>query len=400
MRKILILSIMVLISVSFFNCEEDVESPYDTSGQLPAVTIIRPADNDSFTWGDTILFEGEGENYEGIDLDDSMMVWRSDRDDTIGTGTVFERGDLSVNVHNITLTGTDRRGRINSDDIIIEVAAWPEPEEYELITVSASSGYQMGWSGIDAGEEPVHTVSLSGFLVGKNEVPYSLWADIKAWAELNGYSFGNEGSRGYGSGPTDQDPVTDISWTDCVAWCNAYSERLGLTPVYYTDSGKASLYKDSSEDADIDNNCVNWSADGFRLLTEAEWEYSARYINGTDISSGAHHSGYDLHTAVDDCAWYINNSGSSTHPVGQLLPNSLGAKDMSGNVWEWCWDWYGSYTDLFQDNPRGPESGYNRVIRGGCCLSTAEYCRTAVRDLHDPDYPDACLGFRVCRGNI
>ena len=127
----------------------------------------------------------------------------------------------------------------------------------------------------------------------------------------------------------------------------------------------------------------------FRLPTEAEWEYAAR---GGNRSTGAKYSGSD---AVSNVAWYKDNSGSTTHPVKGKRPNELGIYDMSGNVWEWCQDRYGSYSSGSQTNPKGPVSGSYRVNRGGGWYDGARNCRVANRGRNTPTFRDIFLGFRL-----
>jgi len=281
-------------------------------------------------------------------------------------------------------------------------------DDYDLLTVPETIGYLMGWEGIAANEEPVHTVSLNAFEISKYEVTYALWIEVKTWAESNGYGFSNSGQQGGCStepcGATNQHPVTNISWRDCIAWCNAYSEKESLTPVYYTTSEKTDIYRNSSTGGDIGNDFVDWDGDGFRLPTEAEWEHAARFIDVIHFTTGAEHSGYNLDPDIYGCAWYENNAGSGTQPVGQLQENNLGAYDMSGNVWEWCWDKYGIYPSGFQDNPLGPDVNVSdpniyRVHRGGSWSSSAAYCRSAVRDFsgRNSASQESYTGFRVAR---
>ena len=127
----------------------------------------------------------------------------------------------------------------------------------------------------------------------------------------------------------------------------------------------------------------------FSLPTEAQWEYAAR---GGNKKSGYKYAGGNN---VDEEAWYDGNSGSSTHPVKGKKPNVLGLYDMSGNVWEWCSDWYGSYSSGAQINPQGPSSGSDRVLRGGSWDRSARYCRVSYRLRSNPDYRSDDFGFRL-----
>jgi len=130
---------------------------------------------------------------------------------------------------------------------------------------------------------------------------------------------------------------------------------------------------------------------GRRLPTEAEWEFTAR---GGNSSSGYTYAGGN---SMGSLGWYNDNSGSKAHPVGVKQANELGIYDMSGNIQEWCWDWYGSYSSGSQNDPAGPSSGSDRVVRGGNWNLSANFCRSAFRSYRSPGYSPYYLGFRVSR---
>jgi formylglycine-generating enzyme required for sulfatase activity len=233
-------------------------------------------------------------------------------------------------------------------------------------------------------------VSISSFNIDMYEVTYEMWNDIRTWGNANGYNLpaGQNGYTPVGS----NNPVSNITWYDAVIWCNARSEKDGLTPVYYTDSQQSAVYR--SGQIDINGSAVKWTANGYRLPTEAEWEYAGK---GGKQSQGYKFSGS---STIDGVAWYDQNSASATHTVGQRAANELGIYDMSGNVWEWCWDWSsnafpaGGTTD-----PKGPSapSSISRLMRGGNYASSSGACWTNYRISNDPGYPDAGLGFRCVK---
>ena len=138
-------------------------------------------------------------------------------------------------------------------------------------------------------------------------------------------------------------------------------------------------------------------ATGYRLPTEAEWEYAAR--GGIADTNKAVWAGTTTETELKNYAWYTDNSDSKTHEVKKKLPNGYGLYDMSGNVWEWCWDWYGDYASEDATNPAGASSGSNRVGRGGSWDDSASNCRASYRNnsYYSPAYRYNCLGFRLVR---
>ncbi len=232
-------------------------------------------------------------------------------------------------------------------------------------------------------------VDMSGFSIDKCEVTYELWTAVKTWGAAHGYTDLYAGYNGV-SPVGSNNPVTGVSWYDIVKWCNARSEKDGLAPVYYTKSADTPPYVTRSGDSfDL---LPDWTANGYRLPTEAEWEFAA---GGGANSHGYIYSGSN---SVGDVAWYDGNSGSATHTVGGKSANELGIYDMSGNVLEWCWDWYDD-TDAYPvggtTDPKGPTAAQRyRVVRGGSFYHDGSHCRSAVRSVDDPTVRRGLNGFR------
>ncbi len=226
----------------------------------------------------------------------------------------------------------------------------------EMVLVKAGT-FQMGDS-----YSSTHSVTISkDFYLGKYEVTQKEWKAV----------IGNNPSNFKG----DNLPVETVTWYDVINYCNKLSQKEGLTPAYNVNGTNITL---------------NSSATGYRLPTEAQWEYAA---SGGQNSKGYLYSGSNR---VGDVAWYSENSSGITHPVGTKKANELGIYDMSGNVYEWGWDWYGSYSSN-QTDPQGKSSGTSRVKRGGSWGDTWFHVRSANRINSYPASRNDILGFRVLR---
>ena len=242
----------------------------------------------------------------------------------------------------------------------------------EMVAIPGGT-FTMGSPAVEEGrdnDELQHQVTVSSFKMGKYEVTQAEYYEVMG---VNPSRFKGSGYTPAGTEVQGRRPVENVSWLDAVKFCNALSEKEGRTKAY-TING--------------DTVTMNSGANGYRLPTEAEWEYACRAGTATTWSFGNDAS------AAGDYAWTGENSNEMTHQVGLKKANQWGLYDMYGNVFELCWDLYGDYTGEAQTDPNGVASGSRRVIRGGSWYYPSAYSRSAFRNYFSSGYLDN-LGFRV-----
>lgn len=248
----------------------------------------------------------------------------------------------------------------------------PEAPEGMVLITSGGEFFHMGQSGFDPSEEPIHTVGFDYcFCMDTTEVTNAAYAEVM--------------NRTIPTGPTARYPVSGISWFDAVLYCNARSAAEDRDTVY--------LYTGKS-DSSLSDLTMNLTTNGYRLPSEAEWEYACKKDSLT-----LYYWGNDNFTAHSH-AWFIDNSKGTVHQVAALLPNPSGIYDMAGNVWEWCNDWFDPeyYTDTPMLNPSGPSKGTSRCIRGGSYSTSLYFLQAGSRGRIPPSTRDTTIGFRTVIG--
>jgi formylglycine-generating enzyme required for sulfatase activity len=306
------------------------------------------------------------------------------------------------------------------DGIITRTASFDRIQKREMVPITGGTYIQT-----DGTNSFTH--NISSFRIAKYEVTYELWWAVYQWGISHGYIFGHghagmEGSQGnYCQVPTaaKYEPVTCVTWSDAIVWCNAYSEAADLTPCYKFGG---IVIKDSSADnaTACDNAVCDWAVNGFRLPTEGEWQFAAsnkgatpyNYLSGAttyyDDVSDVHPAngvvdGKDTNdlVAVFGAFWngssWIETEVYKTADVGTRKANPLVIYDMSGNVCEWCWDWAGPYPISNQTDFRGIASGIARIFRGGSVRHDAVLLTCGGRGSEPHNNTGGYSGFRLAK---
>lgn len=324
---------------------------------------------------------------------DGTLVWSNA---LAGTNYIIQTASQLVGTNWVDYVNLPVTNSVNTNKLV----AFHPPAGMAFIPAGS---FTMGDT-LDGESDAIPTnVTVSAFYLDVYLVTYSQWQSVYNWAAANGYTFVHAGS-----GKSTNQPVLMVDWFDAVKWCNARSQQAGLTPVYYTDQALTQVFTGGDNGTSV---FMNWTNSGYRLPTEAEWEKAARggligqrFPWGDTISeSQANYfgdptaDGYDLGPAGFNAA-FASGATPYTSPVGYFPANGYGLYDMAGNVFEWCWDWYGTpYGQPSTTNPTGSGSGIYRVFRGGSWNFSAGNDRCFGRSAN---YPNAVgnFGFRCARG--
>jgi len=452
--KTIIITLIAMLAVTaliFQSCKKDEE----TENKSPTCKITAPHNGQEFSKGENITISAEANDSDGNITEVRFFV------DGVGKSSVtsfpynyeWNTHNESIGNHTIKCTGIDNNEGSTSDEISVAIIAGGTAPIANF-TADITSGeapltvnftdqstnnpttwqWDFGDGGSSAEQNPSHTYSTDGTYTVSLIVTNAYGSDNKTnigfiyvssggggdleWINVNGGTF----QMGIDDGGSDEQPIHTVTLSSFEITkyevtngqyceflndigCNSNGSHNG---EQYIDMGSGycqinysgGQFVPESGKTDFPVIYVSWyGANAFakwaggRLPTEAEWEFAAR---GGNSSNGYTYSGSN---AVGDVAWYYTNSGDQTHQVGTKADNELGTHDMSGNVWEWCNDWYDSdyYTSSPQNNPQGPANGTNRVLRGGSWNYDAHYCRVAKRSGNLPDHAYYYLGFRVAR---
>lgn len=408
--KVLIIAVFVAAAVILAGCSNPAgPGDLDTEEEIPETEEEEPVsvtgvslDHDSISLspGSTMQLTA---TVEPADAADQSVTWSSDNE---GVATVKADGlvtGAAEGTATVTVTTTDGGFTAECDVTVYYPPGYSQTSTAGSVTfnmhyVPSGGPFTMG----EDVESTTQEVTLTkNFWIGETEVTQGLWEDV--WGTT--WPGTDPDGSGYGAGA--EYPAYSVNWYDAAAFCNLLTQAddsiADTEQVYYSDAGLTTAYTkaDAASSADV---YIDWSKTGYRLPTEAEWEYAARYIDGTNWNGGDHVSGGPVYTdetdpdKIGDYAWYSgNNTPNGSKEVGQKTANALGLRDMSGNVYEWCYDWLADYSGGSETDPTGPASGSYRVVRGGYWSTSGSYLRCAYRDNLTPSFRSALVGFRLCR---
>ena len=358
----------------------------------PTCNITSPTDGESFTIGDNV----------------NISATATDSDGTISQVIFYQNGVLLDTAYSSPYEYNWNTASETAGTFILRAVAIDnenaETENTVSISLTSSSSFtptmvripegtfNMGdfFGDGSANELPIHTVTLDSFYIANSEVTQLEYETVIGT---------NPSDSLYGIG--DNYPVNMVSYYDIMVFCNTASANMGLNPCY-TILGSTDPVTwgtvPTSTNTDWDAVICDFSVNGYRLPTEAEWEYCAK--DGVNWTDSLRYSGCHEDIDLPDYVWYTSNSGGTSHEVGNKLPNQLGLYDMSGNVYEWCYDWYGDtyYASSPASNPLGELSGSYRILKGGLWINSSSYLRTAYRHTGGyPEYRNYNIGFRLVR---
>jgi formylglycine-generating enzyme required for sulfatase activity len=380
----------ITFSILFFfyiSCTEQNSVPTITTSTISGITTM------SATGGGNVIDDG------GAPVNTRGVCWSISPNPTItddktidGSGTGIFISSLEELTPGVTYHVRAYAGNIEGVSYGEDLTFTCTTSMMEMISVSGGN-FQMGCtseqSGCGSDEFPVHTVNLSPFFLGKYEVTQDQWTALMS--DITPVGTPKFSSCGGGC------PVESVSWFDALVFCNRLSELEGYEPVYYSDATFTQVYGKSGNTWELPNagGEIFWktTSKGYRIPTESEWEYAAR------AGAAAQHI-YSGSDSSEEVAWYDSISGNTIHPVGQKQPNALGFYDMSGNVYEWCYDWYQ------EDYPVGPVTNPigsgslsvpDIVIRGGSWYNDVIFTRVASRNAINFVIRNDYIGFRVAR---
>jgi formylglycine-generating enzyme len=345
-------AISVILLLSIVSCSKDDTT--DNNSTEPVITKIDPS---TAYVGDILKITGKGFG----DLFDSSSVWINNLEITSYNCMSWEKRSIKLELPFGVSTGKIRIETKNgiSNEFDITIGTFPQ---FDMITVPVGE-YIMGSGEGNDDEKPAHKVFISrSFGISKYEIIGSVWHAVV---------YPDSSSSIYR-----ELPASNISWMAAIMFCNRLSVLSGFDSCYIIEG---------------QNVIWNKSANGYRLPTEAEWEYACRAGTTGDFSGTG---------IIKEMGWYDSTSGSRCLPPGLLKPNDFGIYDMHGNLWEWCWDYYNDkyYSAETQTDPSGPQSGARRVIRGGSFVNRPTMLRSSNRTFNHKD--NLFCGIRVVRNKF